>query len=189
MIAATRYNKGAGNAAVAVRLRGALGTFWNFVTLAWVTQEVANCRVLLQEVQDSDQAESLYVADVAVPLGGPWILEAVLVSTGDFLGSEATPADVPAAGATLVEIEASTVLAKEASLTAIQEAQADLATGINQLLTNTEILLDAGQGKWEIVGNQMIFYRRNGSELMRFDLQDANGAPSMTAVYKRVPVA
>lgn len=47
-------------------------------------------------------------------------------------------------------------------------------------------LLDESGGKWEIVANQMIFYKAdNITELMRYNLFDANGNPSMTDVMKR----
>ena len=41
-------------------------------------------------------------------------------------------------------------------------------------------------GKWEIVSNQMIFYKAdNVTEVSRFNLFDASGNPSMVNVYKR----
>lgn len=267
MMVSTRYNKGAGNTAVAARLRNQIGEFWNFNLLVWVAVEVADCWTFLAEVPDSDEFESLYVADVTIPAGGPWLIEAIVTSTGLCLGGEPTPGEAPdnatlqglradittaratkldnldaiissrlaavdysappspasiavavwsaaertltgfgtlvadvwgfavrtitggggSGGVSLAEIEASAVLAKEATLTAIQETQADLATGLNQVLTDAEKLLDIGQGKWEIANNQMVFYTRAGAELMRFNLQDANGNPSMTEVFKRIP--
>ena len=57
---------------------------------------------------------------------------------------------------------------------------------IQDIKTMLNILLDVEQGNWEILNNQMIFYKRDGSELMRFNLYDKSGQPSETNVYKRV---
>ena len=52
--------------------------------------------------------------------------------------------------------------------------------------TNITSLIDEIGGKWEIVGNQMIFYKSdNSTEIMRFNLFDAEGNPTMNNVYKR----
>ena len=49
-----------------------------------------------------------------------------------------------------------------------------------------EAIVDEIGGKWEIVGNQMIFYKEdNITEVMRFNLFDASGNPAMTDVLKR----
>lgn len=41
-------------------------------------------------------------------------------------------------------------------------------------------------GKWEITGNQMIFYKAdNVTEVKRFNLFDADGNPANNNVYKR----
>lgn len=53
---------------------------------------------------------------------------------------------------------------------------------------STKLALLAGEagGKWELIGNQMIFYEAdNITEVMRFNLFDAVGNPAMTNVYKR----
>jgi len=47
-------------------------------------------------------------------------------------------------------------------------------------------LRDESGGKWELVGNQMIFYKAdNLTEIFRFNLFDASGNPAMANVYKR----
>jgi hypothetical protein len=56
------------------------------------------------------------------------------------------------------------------------------------ILEKVNILLDVEQGDWEIKDNQMIFYDRDGDELMRFDLLDSSGDPTETSVYKREKV-
>lgn len=44
-------------------------------------------------------------------------------------------------------------------------------------------------GRWEIVNNQMIFYKEdNTTELARFDLFDESGNPSVDSVFKRLRV-
>ena len=51
-----------------------------------------------------------------------------------------------------------------------------------------QTLIDAQMGNWEITNNQMIFYRVDGSELMRFDLYDKDGNKTSFGVVKRVRV-
>lgn len=52
--------------------------------------------------------------------------------------------------------------------------------------TNIDALVDEIGGKWEITGNQMIFYKSdNTTEFMRFNLFDADGNPAVDNVYKR----
>ena len=46
----------------------------------------------------------------------------------------------------------------------------------------------AEQGRWKIVGNQMIFYDSDGvTPLRTFDLKDENGQPTSTNPVERVP--
>lgn len=51
--------------------------------------------------------------------------------------------------------------------------------------TSVEEIIDIQKGNWEIKGTQMIFYRRDGSELMRFNLLDNNGNSTTHKVFKR----
>lgn len=47
-------------------------------------------------------------------------------------------------------------------------------------------LYDIGFGRWHIVGNQMVFYKEdNLTEVVRFNLFDDTGTPSMDAVFQR----
>jgi hypothetical protein len=49
-----------------------------------------------------------------------------------------------------------------------------------------ELLWDEAGGKREIINNQEIFYKAdNQTEVMRFNLYDANGNPAMENVYRR----
>lgn len=60
------------------------------------------------------------------------------------------------------------------------EADIKLIKGDVEFLKNIE------GGKWEIVENQMIFYKAdNLTEVARFNLFDASGNPAMEKVYKR----
>ena len=58
---------------------------------------------------------------------------------------------------------------------------------VSQISDNIDTLLDIEQGDWEIDANtkQMIFYDRNGHELMRFNLYDKDGNLSDKNVYRR----
>lgn len=50
-------------------------------------------------------------------------------------------------------------------------------------------LYDIQFGRWHIVGNQMIFYKDdNVTEVVRFNLFDDTGSPSMDAVFQRTKV-
>lgn len=57
------------------------------------------------------------------------------------------------------------------------------------LLSDMAFVKGIEGGKWEVVGNQMIFYTDdNITEIARFDLSDDTGTPTMTEPYKRVRV-
>ena len=44
-------------------------------------------------------------------------------------------------------------------------------------------------GRWKIIENQMIFYKSNGTEaLITFNLKDAEGEPTETDAYERIPI-
>lgn len=50
-------------------------------------------------------------------------------------------------------------------------------------------LYDIQFGRWKIVANQMVFYKDdNVTEVVRFNLFDDAGFPSMDAVFERVKV-
>ena len=52
-----------------------------------------------------------------------------------------------------------------------------------------EFIRAVESGRWKIVGNQMIFYDEDGvAELMRFNLFDEAGFPTMGNVFERVRV-
>jgi len=67
----------------------------------------------------------------------------------------------------------------------IEEAIWGSTDGIS-VKQNIEFLKDIEGGKWEIVGNQMIFYKSdNITEVARFDLFDSSGSPSEMNIVKR----
>lgn len=206
MLLSIRYTKNAGNAAIYARIRNAIGQFWDFTGLAWVSPETVNCRIYFTERADADLAESLFLVDATLPANGPWISEAVRVDTGSVLGNDTTAIDAQVssrfAGGAVASVTAPVTVgtnndktgyvlttAYDPAKTAASAASvADIATGVNLLLTNVGTLLDIGQGKWEIAGNQMIFYKKTGVELMRFNLQNKAGVGSDTEIFKRIPV-
>ena len=60
---------------------------------------------------------------------------------------------------------------------------------VGYLEDELQFLIDAEGGKWEIISNQMIFYKADGvTEIQRFNLFDSAGDPSTTEVFKRVRV-
>jgi hypothetical protein len=49
-------------------------------------------------------------------------------------------------------------------------------------------ILKVQKNKWEIKGNQMIFYDNDGTtELYKFNLQTKSGSPTEKDVFKRIP--
>jgi len=62
-------------------------------------------------------------------------------------------------------------------------------TDIKVIVDGTKVdiatLLDVELGNWKIVSNQMIFYKRDGSELKRYNLFDSTGFASQTEVFER----
>lgn len=72
-----------------------------------------------------------------------------------------------------------------ASNTDINDAKNSIVSEIrlNRDLINE--ILDVEEGNWEIKDNQMIFYRRDGTELIRFNLYDKLGNLTELNAYKR----
>lgn len=58
----------------------------------------------------------------------------------------------------------------------------------NQVLADTAFTKEFTAGKWHILNNQMIFYKSDGTELIRFNLFNEDGTPAMEDIFKRVPV-
>lgn len=57
---------------------------------------------------------------------------------------------------------------------------------LDLILEKADITLQMTAGRWHILNNQMIFYKDdNVTEVMRFDLYDDLGNPSMDAVFDR----
>jgi len=93
MTAYIRYTKNLGNSAIYIRLRNHTGQFWDFVGLLWITTEISDCRIFLNEKADSDPTESLYVNNLVIPIDEFYVQEAVLVSTGEVVGIDTTAHD------------------------------------------------------------------------------------------------
>ena len=74
-----------------------------------------------------------------------------------------------------------------ARLTAARAGYLDnLSAGAVALESTAQSINDEVGGKWEITGNQMIFYKSdNSTEIMRFNLFNADGNPAVDNVYKR----
>ena len=76
--------------------------------------------------------------------------------------------------------------------TAVQFSQEDRDT-LNSISTNTGVLLDHAEGRWQIFdtgadANRIVFYTRAGAVLAKFDLQALDGSPSIRSPFARVPV-
>lgn len=65
----------------------------------------------------------------------------------------------------------------------------DTNAKVTQMSGTIGQLYDIQYGRWKIVANQMIFYKDdNVTEVVRFNLFDDVGAPSMDAVFERTKV-
>ena len=54
------------------------------------------------------------------------------------------------------------------------------------LIADVDLINDVEGGKWEVINNQMIFYKSdNTTEILRFNLFDKNGNPAEDNVYRR----
>jgi hypothetical protein len=93
MIASTTYWRGNGNSTVYARIRNALGQYNVIGTNVWQNSDTdGTTKAYLTEHQDNDTVESRYSSTVAVPTGGPWVLE--YFAGNERLGEESTPPDV-----------------------------------------------------------------------------------------------
>jgi len=61
----------------------------------------------------------------------------------------------------------------------------EIINKLDSISLKIDTLLDIEEGNWKIENNQMIFYKRDGTELMRFNLFDKTGTPSETSVFER----
>ena len=60
---------------------------------------------------------------------------------------------------------------------------------VNQMSGTISQLYNINFGRWKIISNQMIFYEdNNATEIVRFNLFDDAGSPSMDAIFERVKV-
>lgn len=83
-----RYDKGLGNSEVYCRVTNG-NLFFNFSTIAWVGTEVAGCRVFLTEYPDTSTVQSWYAGVIPpVPVGGPYGVDVVRLSTGAVIGND-----------------------------------------------------------------------------------------------------
>lgn len=102
MVLFIRYTAGLGSSTIYTRLRNSAGYFWNFSTLAWQdTEDSVDCRVYLAETADSDSIESLYSSNATLPVGGPWVEEAVNSATGRVIGYDNTSIPIESTQMTL----------------------------------------------------------------------------------------
>lgn len=73
-------------------------------------------------------------------------------------------------------------------LTEVLSKLTSIETKVNTSLSGIDELRDVSIGNWVILGNQMIFYKRDNTELCRFNLMNKEGIPSATEVYRRIRV-
>jgi hypothetical protein len=57
---------------------------------------------------------------------------------------------------------------------------------MDDLKIDIQLIRDVTAGRWKIINNQMIFYGEdNATEVLRFDLLDESGNPSVESVFER----
>jgi hypothetical protein len=199
MLVGTRYEKGHGNSSIFARARNMSNQFYNFTSQTWNPSESANTKIFLVELTDSDPMDSLYSADVNFP--NQESVQEIVDNTGLVIGVGVFSPAASGGALTLLDIESSSVLAKEATLsqtatwTQVDGMFSPMLDLLASILTNTNgtnsdiaDIADAHLGNWEIVNKQMVFHRRDGTELMRFNLSDKFGNASDHNVMKRVKV-
>jgi len=89
---ALRYDKGLGNEAIYSRVTNG-ATFWDFIALAWVGAETGNCRMFMDEFDDTSATQSWYWAELLPPGAGPYNIDVVLLSSGAVIGNDFFLAD------------------------------------------------------------------------------------------------
>jgi hypothetical protein len=94
MIESLRYNKGLGNSAIYSRI--ATGTqFYDFVAMGFVAIETANCRLFMIETDDTSATQAWYSVDITPPVGGPWPVEIVELSSTLVIGNDLILGAIP----------------------------------------------------------------------------------------------
>lgn len=95
-------------------------------------------------------------------------------------GNSMTPIE-PSANVSVVIAQSSSATMIETGVTGLTEAESTLLAVIADVQNDVEFLKKVEGGKWEISGNQMIFYdENNATEVMRFNItKDAAGNPIM----------
>lgn len=63
---------------------------------------------------------------------------------------------------------------------------ADTWSMVNSITGSISLMRDLTEGRWRIIGNQMLFYKSDNSTLVAtFNLFDSAGNPTMDAVFER----
>ena len=66
---------------------------------------------------------------------------------------------------------------------------ADTWSMVNSVTGSITLMRDLAEGRWKIVGNQMLFYKSDNATLVAtFNLFDSAGNPTMDAVFERTRV-
>jgi hypothetical protein len=76
----------------------------------------------------------------------------------------------------------------ETKVAELESLTQEIKESLTIIHAKLDTLLDIEQGNWKIENYQMIFFDRQGNELMRFDLKDKQGRPTELEVFERVRV-
>ena len=72
------------------------------------------------------------------------------------------------------------------TIESINVVEESIESTVQTIKDKVNSIQEIESGEWEIINNQMIFYDSSGTvEIMRFDLLDQDGKPSMVNVFKR----
>lgn len=76
----------------------------------------------------------------------------------------------------------------DVSLDEIEEKIDGMITILSTMEEKIELIKQIESGRWKVYKNQMIFYNDSGVEIIRFNLYDNQGKPTMESVMERRPV-
>lgn len=94
------FTKHTSSLALSSRLRNSSGQYRDFVGAAWVETEGSDTKVACVEHAHAAGGTSLYLATIVVPVGGPFVWEVFITSTGEVIDYGSTALETPVASIT-----------------------------------------------------------------------------------------
>ncbi len=140
-------NAGLGDSEVYARILSGTN-FWDFSALTWVNPEVSTCRTFMSETPIDGQ-NSGYSCNLVPPVGGPWAVEIVRLSTGATIGYDLvwgvspTPGPItPPVGSMVLTVQ-DIILAQLRVIGVVDPGETPEASMINDAIQANNIMLDS----------------------------------------------